>query len=60
MKIEAPCDYMYFDEPEIGTYLMFERDLTQTEMQSVRENIPHNSHWADNHTLCILQNPETD
>lgn len=61
---EMPCQCMFHDDPETGTYLMFERDLTHHEQIQVRTHVEkslvRNSYWTDNSTLCILQMSETD
>lgn len=57
---EFPCNAMYHDDPETGRFLMFERELNQTEMRQVREHVGPLSYWVDESVLCIIQNPETD
>ena len=54
-----PCQAMYHEDEVTGTYLMFERELTQSERLKVREMVGGQSHWADNQTLCIIR-LETD
>lgn len=55
-----PCDAMYHEDEESGMLcLIFERDLTDHERQTVRAGITGNSHWADSHTLILIRT-ETD
>ena len=55
-KEQFPCQALYFQDDDAGVYLMFERELTQTERYRVREMfLDENSHWLDTSTLVLTK-----
>ena len=53
---QFPCQALYYEDEQQGTtYLMFERELTQTERMRVRDLMDdRNTHWANTSTLVLL------